>query len=65
VARSKPNKPLKSPNKQQKEEQNKTKNTQIVTPHIMNTNTKTTGTDAMSERTEKRNISQEKYKPNP
>jgi hypothetical protein len=44
MARSKPNKPIKTPNKQQNEEQNKQNNTQSVTPHTINTNTKTTGT---------------------
>jgi hypothetical protein len=44
MARSKPNKPLKSPNKKQDEEQNKTNKTQIITTHTMKINTKTTGT---------------------
>jgi hypothetical protein len=63
MARSKPNKPLKSPNKQQTK--NKTNNTQSLTPQTMKTNTKTTWTEATNEQTEKRDIPQEQYERNP
>jgi hypothetical protein len=60
MARLKPNKSLKSPNKQQNKEQkkqhkqNKTNNTQSVTPHTTKTSKKTTWTEETNERTEKR-----------
>jgi hypothetical protein len=65
MARSKPNKPFKSPHKHQIEEQNKqekTDTTTNVTPHATKTSKRTTGTD---ERSEKRNITQKKYIRNP
>jgi hypothetical protein len=65
MAQLKPNKSLKSPNKQQNEEQNKRNNMQSVTPHTTKTNTKTTGTEETNERTEKRDIPKGKYERNP
>jgi hypothetical protein len=68
MARLKPNKSLKLPNKKQIEEQNKqnkTNNTPSVTPHTTKTSKKTTGTEETNERTEKRDIPQRKYKRNP
>jgi hypothetical protein len=62
MARSKPNKPFKSPHKQQIEEQNKTDITTNVTPHATKTSKRTKGTEA---RSEKRNITQKKYIRNP
>jgi hypothetical protein len=65
MARSKPNKPLKSPHKQQIEEQNKqnkTDTTPSVTPHTTRTSKRKTGTE---ERSEKRDITQRKYIRNP
>jgi hypothetical protein len=65
MARSKPNKPLKSPHKQQIEEQNKqnkTYTTPSVTPHTTKTIKRKTGTE---ERSEKRDITQRKYIQNP
>jgi hypothetical protein len=65
MARSKPNKTFKSPNKQQIEEQNKqdkTDTTTNITPHATKTNKRTTGTD---EQSEKRNVTQKKYIRNP
>jgi hypothetical protein len=65
MARSKPNKPLKLPHKQQIEElnnQNKTENTPNITPQTTKTNKKATGTE---ERSVKRNITQKKYVRNP
>jgi hypothetical protein len=65
VARSKPNKPLKSPHKQQIEEinnQDKTENPPNITPQTTKTNKKATGTE---ERSVKRNITQKKYVRNP
>jgi hypothetical protein len=61
MARSKPNKPLKSQQKQQIEklnDQDKTGNTPKKTPQTMKTNKKATGT---KERSVKRNIAQKKY----
>jgi hypothetical protein len=60
MARSKPNKPLKSPHKQQIEEQHnqdKTENTPNITPQTRKTNKKATGTE---ERSVKRNRTQKK-----
>jgi hypothetical protein len=65
MAGLKPNKSLKSPHKQQIEEQNnqdKTETTPKITPQTTKTNKKSTGTD---ERSEKRNITQKKYIRNP
>jgi hypothetical protein len=65
MARSKPYKPLKSPQKQQIKEQNKqnkTVTTPSVTPHTTNTIEMKTGTE---ERSEKRDITQRKYIRNP
>jgi hypothetical protein len=65
MARWKPNKPLKSPHKQQIEElnnQDKIENTPKVTPKTTKTNKKATGTE---ERSVKRNITQKKYVWNP
>jgi hypothetical protein len=65
MARLKPNKPFKSPHKQQIEEQNKQNKTDIttkVTPHATNTSNRTTGTKELSE---KRNITQMEYIRNP
>jgi hypothetical protein len=56
MARLKPNKSLKSPNKQQNEKQKKTKktnNTQSVTPHTTKTIKKTTGTEETNKQTNK------------
>jgi hypothetical protein len=67
MARLKPIKSLKSPNKQQNKEQNKhnkTNNTQSVTPHTTNTSNKTTGTEETHKRTEKRDIPQRTYERN-
>jgi hypothetical protein len=65
MAQSKPNKPLKSPHKQQIEEQNKqnkTDTTTSVTPHTTKTSKRTTLTE---ERSEKRDITKIKYVRNP
>jgi hypothetical protein len=65
MARSKPNKSLKSPHKQQIEElnnQDKTDTTPNITPQTTKTNKKATGT---KERSKKRNITQKKYIRNP
>jgi hypothetical protein len=65
MARSKPNKPLKSPHKQQIEElnnQDKTETTPNITPQITKTKKKATGTE---ERSVKRNITEKKYIRNP
>jgi hypothetical protein len=65
MARSKPNKPLKSPHKQQIEElnnQDKTENTPNITPQTTKTNKKATET---KERSVKRNNAQKKYIRNP
>jgi hypothetical protein len=65
MARSKPNKPLKPPHKQQLEElnnQDKTENTPKITPQTTKTNKKATGTE---EQSVKRNITQKKYVRNP
>jgi hypothetical protein len=67
MSRSKPNKSLKSPHKQQIEEQNKqnkTDNTPSVTPHTTKTSKRTTGTEGTDKRMEKRDITQRKYKQN-
>jgi hypothetical protein len=68
MARLKPNKSLKSPNKQHIEEQNKqnkTNNTPRVTPHTTKTSKRTTGTEKSDKRTEKRDTTQRKYKQKP
>jgi hypothetical protein len=69
MARSKPNKPLKSPNKtkQNKTSQNKTKQnkTQSETPLTMKATTKPTETESTNESTENRDRPQEKYERNP
>jgi hypothetical protein len=68
MARSKPNESLKSPHKQQIEEQNKPKetdNTPSVTPHTTKTGKRTTRTEETEEWMEKRDINQRKYKQNP
>jgi hypothetical protein len=65
MARSKPNKSLKSPHKQHLEElnnQDKTENPPNITPHTSNTNKKATGTEELSV---KRNITHNKYVRNP
>jgi hypothetical protein len=65
MARSKPQKPLKSPHKQQIEEQNKqnkTLTTTNVLPYATKTSKRTTGTE---ERSKKRNRTQKKYILNP
>jgi hypothetical protein len=65
MARSKPNKSLKSPHKQQIEElnnQDKTDTTPNITPQTVKTDKKATGTE---ERSVKRNITQKKYILNP
>jgi hypothetical protein len=62
MARSKPNKPLKSPHKQHIEEQNKTDTTPSLTPHTTKTSKRTTGT---KEQSEKRDITKRKYIRNP
>jgi hypothetical protein len=65
MARSKPNKPLKSPHKQQIKEQskqNKTDTTPSETPHTTKTSKRTTGTE---ERSERRDITKRKYVQNP
>jgi hypothetical protein len=65
MARLKPNKPFKSPHKQQIEEQkkqNKPDTTTNVTPHATKTSKRTTGTQ---ERSEKKDITQKKYIRNP
>jgi hypothetical protein len=65
MARSKPNKTLKSPHKQQLEELNnqyKAKNPPNITPQTTNTNKKATGTE---ERSVKCNITHNKYVRNP
>jgi hypothetical protein len=65
MARSRPNKPLKSPHKQQIEElknQDKTETAPNITPQTTNTNKKATGTE---ERSVKRNITQKQYIRNP
>jgi hypothetical protein len=65
MARSKPNKSLKSPHKQQIEEpnnQDETDNTPNITPQTTKTNKKATRTD---ERSKKHNITQKKYIWNP
>jgi hypothetical protein len=61
MARSKPNKPLKSPHKQQIEElnnQDRTENPPNITPQTTKTKKKATGT---KERSVKHNITQKKY----
>jgi hypothetical protein len=68
MAQSKPSKSLKSPHKQQIEEQNKqnkTDNTPSETPHTTKTSKRTTCTEETDERTKKRDITQRKYKRNP
>jgi hypothetical protein len=68
MARSKPNKSLKSPDKQQMEEQNKqnkTDNTSVATPDTTNTSKRGKRTEETDEQTEKKYISQRKYKWNP
>jgi hypothetical protein len=65
MARSKPNKSLKSPHKQQLEElnnQEKTENPPNITPHTSKTHKKATGTE---ERSIKHNITHNKYVRNP
>jgi hypothetical protein len=65
MARSKPNKSLKSPHKQQLEElnnQDKTENPPNITPQTTKTNKKATGTE---ERSVKHNITHKKYVRNP
>jgi hypothetical protein len=65
MSRSKPTKSLKSPHKQQIEEQNnqdKTDTKPNITPQTTKTNKKATGTD---ERSGKRNLTQKKYIRNP
>jgi hypothetical protein len=65
MARSKPNKSLKSPDKQQLEElnnQDKTENPPNITPQTSKTNNKATGT---KERSVKNNITHKKYVRNP
>jgi hypothetical protein len=62
MARSKPNKPLKSPHKQQIEEQKKTYIISSVTPHTTKTSKRKTGTE---EQSEKRDITQRKCIRNP
>jgi hypothetical protein len=65
MARSKPNKSLKSPHKQQLEEinnQDKTENPPNITPQTTNTNKTETGTE---ERSVERNITHNKYVRNP
>jgi hypothetical protein len=65
MARSKPYKSLKSPHKQQLEEQNnqdKTENPPNITPQTSKTNKKATGIEA---RTIKRSITHNKYVRNP
>jgi hypothetical protein len=69
MARLKPNKSLKSPNKQQNEEQNKQNKTNnrpsVITPHTTKTSKRTSGTEDTNERTEKREIPRRKYERNP
>jgi hypothetical protein len=60
-----PNKSLKSPHKQQVKEQKKTDDTPSITPHTAKTSKRTAGTEETDERTEKRDITQRKYKRNP
>jgi hypothetical protein len=67
MARLKPNESLKSPDKQQNEEQNKqnkTDNTQSVTPRTTKTSKKTKVTEGTNTRTEKRDIPRRKYERN-
>jgi hypothetical protein len=63
MARSKPNKPLKSPNKPQNNKQNKENTAQSVTPHMARATTKQTETT--KESTEKIDRPHEKYVRNP